>query len=169
MDRIQCNSRCSSQQSIHEAGEFSFGGTMALNAGKKEGGMNVWKYNLDRSLERPMALNAGKKEGGMNVWKYNLDRSLERRCEQKVNKNLTRGGFEPPPMKTTALTLRLRPLGHLAVIANEFLAFIIPVCSVRFGAAENPSIITAEISFKYCCFIQNKPILPPLKKLFTLF
>ena len=143
VDRIQCNSRCSSQQSIHEAGEFSFGGTMALNAGKKEGGMNVWKYNLDRSLER--------------------------RCEQKVNKNLTRGGFEPPPMKTTALTLRLRPLGHLAVIANEFLAFIIPVCSVRFGAAENPSIITAEISFKYCCFIQNKPILPPLKKLFTLF
>ena len=33
---------------------------------------------------------------------------------------MTRVGFEPTPMKTTALTLRLRPLGHRVVL----LAFI---------------------------------------------
>jgi hypothetical protein len=35
---------------------------------------------------------------------------------------VTRVGFEPTPMKTTALTLRLRPLGHrvnlLAVVVT---------------------------------------------------
>ena len=31
---------------------------------------------------------------------------------------MTRGGFEPPPMKTTALTLRLRPLGHRVMIIS---------------------------------------------------
>ena len=28
------------------------------------------------------------------------------------SKSVTSRGFEPPPIKTTALTLRLRPLGH---------------------------------------------------------
>ena len=33
---------------------------------------------------------------------------------------LTPRGFEPPPMKTTALTLRLRPLGHSVIDSNNY-------------------------------------------------
>ena len=36
--------------------------------------------------------------------------------EAKSRKTLTRVGFEPTLMKTTALTLRLRPLGHRVVL-----------------------------------------------------
>ncbi len=38
-------------------------------------------------------------------------------CLQKEDmQKVTRVGFEPTPMKTTALTLRLRPLGHRVVL-----------------------------------------------------
>ena len=40
-------------------------------------------------------------------------KSDDSRCRLKRKNNfVTRVGFEPTPMKTTALTLRLRPLGH---------------------------------------------------------
>lgn len=38
---------------------------------------------------------------------------------------LTRVGFEPTPMKTTALTLRLRPLGHRVVVGIAGLLLVL--------------------------------------------
>jgi hypothetical protein len=38
------------------------------------------------------------------------------KVEDAGKAKVTRVGFEPTPMKTTALTLRLRPLGHRVVL-----------------------------------------------------
>jgi hypothetical protein len=37
--------------------------------------------------------------------------------QNRIGKSMTSVGFEPTPMKTTALTLRLRPLGQKVLVA----------------------------------------------------
>ena len=62
---------------------------------------------------------------------------------KKKSKRMTSVGFEPTPTKTTALTLRLRPLGHDVVAMSQR---PVTTCTYLLGCSVGSTLDTTEYS-----------------------